>query len=39
MDVATMANKNTIYDTCRLCHSILSILKPVFVKFDRFITL
>ena len=31
--------KYTIYDTCRPCHSILSILKPVFSKFDIFIVL
>ena len=31
--------KYTICDACRLCHSILSILKPVFAKFDRFLHL
>ena len=29
----------TICDVCRPCHSILRILRPVFVKFDRFIVL
>ena len=42
MGVATMANKYTtlflctLGDACRLCHSILCILKPVFNEFNRF---
>ena len=31
--------KCTIHDSCKLCHSILSALKPVFAEFDRFVTL
>ena len=36
LGMATMVNKKyTICDTCRLCHLILSILKPIFCQIQQ----